>query len=152
MEKESHRIVEITEIDIPFVRSRFLLDEDNEAESYVSQHGFEPDRYEIVLEKNKGRYQVISGAGVLRGIQRLQAKGFSAPSELEATIRKRSLFQSLIAKTEKHPKRYLVTSALLLLFLVFYWFQLRPAQIRQSCGNYYGDSYSRCLHRKGLDR
>ncbi len=62
-------------------------------------------------------------------------------------------------------KKYLILLALLLI-VVFYWFGLRPAQIRKDCYDYaystpnLGDTkewvtatdyyYTACLHRKGL--
>lgn len=150
--KKTRKIVEIAEIDIPLTRSRLLLDEENEVESHVVQHGFEPDRYEIVLEKKNGRYQVVTGTGALRGIQGLHAKGFATPTKVEVTILKKSPYQLFIIRIEAHPKRYLVFASLLLLFLLFYWFQLRPAQIRQSCGNFSGGYYTKCLHKKGVDQ
>jgi len=41
---------------------------------------------------------------------------------------------------------------LLILLFAFYWFQLRPSQIRKECSRYVGAAYEKCLHKSGLDR
>lgn len=83
-----------------------------------------------------------------------KVKEAATPTEVKITILKKPLYQLLITSIETHPKRYLVFASLLLLLFIFYWFQLRPAQIRQSCGDSSDGSglYTRCLHQKGIDR
>lgn len=57
-----------------------------------------------------------------------------------------------IGKAKEKRLLGLAILALVIIAGIFYWFQLRPSQIRKECSKYVGAAYEKCLHKSGLDR